>query len=68
MYYSSYVGKTQLLYSWVLRSGDFKATATVGFNVEDVTSNSGQQYIVWDLGGDDSFKHRHRQFFHGTDG
>jgi GTPase SAR1 family protein len=44
-------GKTTLLYSLVLPKKEFKATATNGFNYEQLTVDRHGTVAIWDIGG-----------------
>ena len=44
-------GKTTLLYSMVLPKKEFKASATNGFNYEQLTVDRHGTVAVWDIGG-----------------
>jgi GTPase SAR1 family protein len=44
-------GKTTLLYSLVLPKKEFKASATNGFNYEQLTVDRHGTIAIWDIGG-----------------
>ena len=47
-------GKTTLLYQMILRKKEWKATPTIGFNYEEVTTERGEKAGFWDIGGSQS--------------
>ncbi len=44
-------GKTTLLYQMILRKKEWKATPTIGFNYEEISSERGDRAGIWDVGG-----------------
>lgn len=67
IYLIIYLGKTHLLYSWLLGRNDLETVPTDSFNVERIVSGT-CVYMMWDLCGCKDFRLKRRQFFHGTDG
>lgn len=44
-------GKTTLLYQMILRKKEWRATPTIGFNYEELSSERGDRAGIWDIGG-----------------
>ena len=63
------VGKTHILYSWLLGHDAVVSThPTLEFNVEKIITKDGRVFLVWDISGCERFRPKRRHFFEGTQG
>ncbi|XP_013394265.1 ADP-ribosylation factor-like [Lingula anatina] len=60
-------GKTTILYR-VKLSDSITTLPTIGFNVETVSPCKGLTFTVWDVGGQEKFRHLWKHYYQNTQG